>query len=131
MKIFPFTVIRTLLALCCLFALSSCADVRSRVESQATVWLPTIEWPASLDDYERRTILKMCGVKDARRIWITTMDLDNDGKEDCVVTIALPEGIGARWRSQHSITYVFRGGHIGAFGMQWENATLWFSLLTY
>ena len=131
MKLFSFTIIRTLIAVCSLFAIASCTIVKPGVGITCAIWLPTIEYPASLDDYERQTILKMCGVKDARRIWITTMDLDQDGKEDCVVTIALPEGIGARWRTQRSITYVFRGGNIGAFGLQWEKATLWFSLVTY
>jgi hypothetical protein len=85
----------------------------------------------TLDDFSRQQILQKCGVKAAEKIWIRTADLDQDGKEDCIVTIELPELKGARATAYRSVTYVFRGGNVGAFGFLWENATLWFSLVTY
>ncbi len=64
----------------------------------------------SLDDFSRQQILQKCGVKAAEKIWIRTVDLNQDGKEDCIVAIELPEEKGARSTGFRSLTYVFRGG---------------------
>jgi hypothetical protein len=123
--------IRAMVVAGCLLVATACTNLRPDAESAATEWLPTIGVPASVDAYHRQELLKRCGVKDAEHIWIRTLDLDRDNQEDCVVTIALPEEIGPYWRNRRSVTYVFRGGNVGAFGLRWENATLWFSLVTY
>ena len=100
-------------------------------ELQSSEWLPTIQQAVSLEDTERNEILRRCGVTSADQIWIRTLDVDQDNKEDCVVTVALPPQIGPYWRNYRSLTYVFRGENVGTFGHHWKGATLWFSLVTY
>ena len=110
---------------------SSCALNRPQAESGSTEWLPTLGPAARLEDAQRQEILEKCGVTHAELVWIRTIDLDQDQKEDCVVTLALPPENGASWRNFRSLTYVFRGGTMGGFDPQWKTATLWFSLVTY
>ena len=123
--------IRTVVIACALLGMASCTNLRPFAESDSTEWLPTIGLTASVEDWERQEILKKCGLSGAEQIWMRRLDLDRNGKEDCVVTVALPPEIGPYWRNYRSLTYVFRGGEIGSFGGQWRTATLWFSLVTY
>jgi len=111
-------------------ALSGCSTFK---DSDATEWLPTIGVPLPLpeSEYERQQILKKCGLAASEQIWVRHMDVNRDGKEDSVVTIALPEEIGAYWRNQRSLTYVLPGEYDGAFTGNWERTTIWFSLVTY
>lgn len=81
---------RPLIIALALLGTVSCASRRPHAESDPTEWLPTIGSPASLEDWERQAILNKCGLGDAKTIWFRCLDLDRDGKEDCVVTIALP-----------------------------------------
>lgn len=123
--------IRAAIVSCGLLVSTSCTITQPRAESHSSEWLPTINHAASLEDTERNEILRQCGVSSADQIWIRTLDLDQDNKEDCVVTVALPPEIGPYWRNYRSLTCVFRGGNVGAFGRHWKDAKLWFSLVTF
>jgi hypothetical protein len=111
--------------------MTSCTITQPHAESHSSEWLPTIQLATALEDTERNEILRQCGLSRADQIWIRTLDLDRDNKEDCVVTVALPPESGPYWRNYRSLSYVFRGGNVGVFGLQWRDAKRWFSLVTY
>jgi hypothetical protein len=91
--------------------------------------LPALTWPVT-DKDDLAQVLKACGVKSASAAWLNCIDLDGDGKEDAVVTLALEPQNGPRWGKSVRATYVFRGTTRGSFGGAFSTATFWFSLNT-
>jgi hypothetical protein len=131
-NISTFKLIWNWLALLACGGLLGCATTpTTHSRPDATEWFPTLDATFAVDDLSRQEILQKCGVKEAATFWTRALDLDQDGKEDCIVTIALPEVKGPYWTGFRSVTYVFRGGNEGAFNSGWNAATLWFSLVTY
>jgi len=95
--------------------------------------LPTLGVP--LDPAKAPELIKelqqFAQVKESVAVWAQVLDLDADGKEDAIFTMALPdEPAGARGRTRVRVTYIFRGNSPGSFGGSISQARLWFSLDT-
>jgi hypothetical protein len=105
--------------------LSGCSTMANGSE-----WLPSMDIPVVLEPAVLDSI-PIPDIKSASHIWIRSLDLDNDGKADSVVTVAFPPELGPYWRNYRWVTYVFRGTHKGAFlSYGAHEATLWFSIVT-
>ena len=86
--------------------------------------------PVTLEPAVRDSI-PIPGIMDASHVWIRSLDLDKDGKEDSVVAMASPPEAGPYWRNFRSVTYIFRGKQKGRFrGYSDSEASLWFSVVT-
>jgi len=109
---------------------STAANRRVGLMANGSEWLPNIDVPVVLEPAVL-DLIPIPGIKSAAHIWIRHLDLDNDGKEDSVASVAsLPE-MGPYWRNYRWVTYVFRGTHKGAFLSYGAlEATLWFSIVT-
>jgi hypothetical protein len=113
--------------------LSGCCTTANRqtgLTANGSEWLPSVDVPVVLEPAVL-DLIPIPGIKAAAHIWIRYLDLDNDGKEDSVVSVAsLPE-MGPYWRNYRWVTYVFRGTHKGVFSSYGATeATLWFSVVT-
>ena len=123
---------RSLLLFSVLVGLSSCVQhplVESQAEKRWSEWLPGFTWVVEGPD-ERREIAQLVGAGPGASVYERRVDLNEDGKEDSIVTIGRGEGSGARaWRTVLT-TYVFLGSERGSFGGAFRNARLWFKLTT-
>ena len=113
--------------------LSGCSTIANRqagLMANRSEWLPSMDVPVVLEPAVL-DLIPIPEIKSASHIWIRSLDLDNDGKADSVVTVAFPPEMGPYWRNYRWVTYVFRGTHKGAFsGYGATEATLWFSIVS-
>ncbi len=118
--------IRNIIALLCIaLHLAGCA---SSATTQSE-WLPSISEPVTIESGALRDI-PIPEITNAQVIWVRHVDLDADGKEDCIVTVRMPDELGLQWGNLRHVTHVFRGGEQGAFG-GFATAEPWFFVVTY
>ncbi len=118
--------IRNVIALLCIaLYLAGCASTATNQSE----WLPSISEPVKIEPGVLRGI-PIPGITNAPVIWVRHVDLDADGKEDCIVTVRMPDELGPQWGNLRHVTHVFRGGEQGAFG-GYATAEPWFFVVTY